>query len=125
MPVYPGAQTCSFLPDDQSDRRDLARQSETSHRHFHPFGEQRGVEILKGSGCNASQGGRTLEDVFQIMVMVGVEPSDSQHFFGTLQLSIQETIFGAGAGGQGQTAISPELPLGAETMRRLNQSDQQ
>ena len=40
-----------------------------------------------------------------------------------LQLPIQETIFGAGAGGQGQTAISPELPIGAETMRRLNQSD--
>ena len=57
--------------------------------------------------------------------MVGVEPADGHHFFGSLELAIQEAIFGAGSSGQGQSAVSPELPLGTETMRRLDQSDQQ
>ena len=52
-----GVETCSFLPDDQSDRRDFARQGETSHRRFHAFGEQRAVELLKGSCGDAGQSG--------------------------------------------------------------------
>src|SRR5258708_11897928 len=43
-----GVETSSFLPNEQSNGRDLARQGETSHRHFPSFGKQRGVEILKG-----------------------------------------------------------------------------
>jgi hypothetical protein len=31
-----GVETHSFLPDDQGDRRDLARQGETRHRGLHP-----------------------------------------------------------------------------------------
>ena len=118
-------ETCSFLPKDQSDRRDLARQRETSHRRFHPFGKQSGVEILKGSRRGTGQGGRTLEDIFQIMVMVGVETTDGQQSVGTLELAMQETVLGTGSRRQGQTAVGPELPLGAEAMRRLDQSDQQ
>jgi hypothetical protein len=33
-----GVETDSFLPDEQSDRRDLARQGEARHRGFHPIG---------------------------------------------------------------------------------------
>jgi len=34
-----GVETDSFLPHQQSDRRDLARQSEARHRGFHPSGD--------------------------------------------------------------------------------------
>jgi DNA-binding XRE family transcriptional regulator len=33
-----GVETHSFLPNQQSDRRDLARQGKTRHRRFHPSG---------------------------------------------------------------------------------------
>src|SRR6266853_1179869 len=120
-----GVETSSFLPNEQSNGRDLARQGETSHRHFPSFGEQRGVESLKGSCGNTGQSGRAFENVFQIVIMIGIEPASSHELFGTLQLPLQETIFGAGASGQRQTAVGPQLPFGAETMRRLDQSDQQ
>src|SRR5580700_1867586 len=114
-----GVETDSFLPNDQSDGCDLARQRETRHRHLHSFGEQSGVEILKGSWYDTGQGGRTFEDVFQIMVMVGVEPTDGQEFFGTLELSIHETVLGTGSSRQGQTAVGPELPLGTDPIRAV------
>jgi len=40
---------CSFLPDDESDRRYLSRQGEASHRRLHAFGEQALVEIVERS----------------------------------------------------------------------------
>src|SRR2546422_5242124 len=52
-----GVETFSFLPQGQSDRRDLARQGETGHRGPHPFGEQRGLEIdRKSTRLNSSHG---------------------------------------------------------------------
>src|SRR5216683_8411676 len=36
----------SFLPDDESDRRNLSRQGEASHCWLHAFGEQALVEIV-------------------------------------------------------------------------------
>ena len=59
------------------------------------------------------------------MVMVDIEPTGGQEFFGALELPIQKTVFSTGPRGQGQTAVSPELSLGAKMMRCLNQSDQQ
>src|SRR2546427_5741644 len=68
---------------------------------------------------------RTLEDIFQIVVVVGVESANGQEPFGALELALDKTVFPAAVGLQSQTAIGPELPLGAKAMRRLDQSDQQ
>src|ERR1022692_1155221 len=120
-----GVETCSFLPDNQNDRRDLARQGETSHRRFHPFGEQSGVEILEWSGNSSGPGRGTLEDIFQIVIVVGVEPANGQEFLGTFQLALHNSVFPAGRSLQRQTTVGPQLTLGAKTMRRLHQSNQQ
>jgi hypothetical protein len=72
MPVYPGAQTFSFLPNQQSDGCDLACQGETRQMRFHPSGNTSFVEILKGSRGGSRSRGRAFEDVFQIMIVVEV-----------------------------------------------------
>ena len=73
-----GVETYSFLPDQQSDGRDLARQREARHRRLHPFGNQSGVELLERSGDGSGSGRRALEDIFQIVIVIRVEPADRQ-----------------------------------------------
>ena len=38
----------------------------------------------------------TLEDIFQIVIMVAVEPADGQNFLGAFQLASDEAIFPTG-----------------------------
>src|SRR2546427_11054558 len=59
------------------------------------------------------------------VVVVGVEPAHGQEPFGALELALDKTGFPAAVGLQSQTAVGPELPLGAQEMWRLDQSDQQ
>ena len=59
------------------------------------------------------------------MIMVDVEPADGQNLLGAFQLATDEAIFSAGVSPQRQSTVSPQLPLGAEAIRRLYQSDQQ
>ena len=120
-----GVETHSFLPDQQSDRRNLARQGQARHRRLHSSGHQSGVELLQRSGDGSGSGGRTLEDIFQIVIVIAVEPADRQEFLRAFELSLHEAVFAAAGGLQSQTAVGPELPLGAKAMRRLNQSNQQ
>ena len=56
------------------------------------------MELLKGSTDGSGPGRGTLEDIFQIVIVVGVEPADSQEFLGTLQLALHESIFPTGGG---------------------------
>src|ERR1700691_6410916 len=111
-----GVETDSFLPDDQSDSRDLARQSEARHRWFHPLGHQSGMELVERSGDGSGPSRGTLEDIFQIVIVIGVEPANGQEFLGAFQLSLHESVFPARGGLQSQTTVGPQLPLGAETM---------
>src|ERR1700722_10743923 len=53
-----GVETDSFLPNDQSDGRDLAR-----HRWLHSLGYQRGVELLERSRNGSGPRRGSLEDV--------------------------------------------------------------
>jgi predicted nucleic acid-binding protein len=46
----------SFLPQDESDRRNLSRQGEPSHCRSHPLGEQALVEIVEWSLSAAGHG---------------------------------------------------------------------
>src|ERR1035437_2392139 len=114
---------CSFLPDDESDRRNLSRQGEASHRRLHAFREQALVEIVERSLAAAGHTSRTLEDGFHIMIMILIEPTQLLWFLGTLQLSSHVTVLRAVARLDRETAVGPQLPLGAETMRGLDQRD--
>jgi hypothetical protein len=70
-----GVEAHSFLPDDQSDGGDFARQGETRHRWLHSFGKQSRVELLERSGDSGGPNGCTLEDIFQIVVVVSAAHS--------------------------------------------------
>jgi len=98
-------ETCSFLPNQQSDRGNLARQGEACQVRFRSPGDAGFVEILKGSAVGGSPGGRTLEDIFQIMIVVAVESANGQDLLGALELSALETIFPAGVSLQCQADV--------------------
>ena len=98
---------CSFLPDDESDRRYLSRQGEASHRWLHTFREQALVEIVERSFAAAGHTRRTLEDGFHIVIMILIEPTQLLGFLGTLQLSGHVTVLRAVARLNRETAIGP------------------
>jgi hypothetical protein len=108
-------ETHSFLPDEQSDRGDLPRQSEARHRWLQPFGNKGSVEVLERPGDSSGPHGRTLKDIFQIVVMVFVEPADGYEFLGAIDLAFHEAVLPTRAGLQSQAAVGPELPLGEAT----------
>src|SRR5208282_4209177 len=107
-------ETHSFLPNQQSDRGDFPRQREARHRWLQPFGHKRGIKVLERPGDGSSPYGRSLKDIFQIVVMVLVEPADGQEFLGAFDLAFHEAVLPTDAGLQRQPAVRPELPLGAE-----------
>src|ERR1700722_13984107 len=119
-----GVETNSFLPDDQSDGRDLARQSEPRHRWLHPPGDQTGVELLEWSGNGSGPRRGTLEDFLQIVIVVGVEPANGHEFLGAFQPALYDSVFSTRGGFQCQTTVGPQLSLGAKTMWRLHQSNE-
>ena len=86
---------------------------------FHSSGNGSLVEVLERSSGSSRSRRCTLEDVFQIVVMVEVEPANGQDFLGTSELATDEAIFSAGIRPQRQATVSPELSLGAEAIRRL------
>jgi hypothetical protein len=71
----------------------LRGQSETCHRWFHAFGNQRRVELLERSGYCGGPDGGAFEDVFQIVIMILVESANGQDLLGTLELAMHHTIF--------------------------------
>src|SRR5260370_833583 len=118
-------ETHSFLPHDQSDGGDLARQSQTCHRWFHSFGKESRVELLEGPIDSSGPNGCTLEDIFQIVVMIFVEPADGYDLLGALELATHHAVFPAVACFQRQTAVGPQLSLAAESMRCLDEREQE
>ena len=96
---------CSFLPDDESDRRYLSRQGEASHRRLHAFGEQSLVEIVERSLPAAGHRRRTLEDGFHIVIMILIEPTNLLGLLRTLQLSAHVTVLRAVARIARQSAV--------------------
>ena len=78
-----GVEARSFLPNDQSDRGHLTRQREAGHRRPHAFGQQGLLEILERSCTDTGSHRSTLEDGFEIVVMVFIETTKHLGFLGT------------------------------------------
>jgi hypothetical protein len=90
-----GVETCSFLPYDQSNGCDLACQGQTRHGGLHPFGNESLVELLKRPLDRHGANGRTLENVFKIVVMVFVQPTNGEDLLRALELPALDAIFPA------------------------------
>src|SRR5579863_4864251 len=111
-----GVEAHSFLPDEQRDGRHLARQCQT--RHFRPdsLGHQRIVKLFERTRLRSGHGGSTLEEVFQFVIVVAIQPANRGWFLRALQLSLNEPLLGAAVRFDPKSAVAPELPLGTETM---------
>src|ERR1017187_2620556 len=87
-----GVETFLLFPKCQSNGRDLARQCQTRHLRLHALGQQTRVEIVEHSSATAGPGGRTLEDLFHLMVVISIQPTNLLRFLGALQLSTHKTV---------------------------------
>jgi hypothetical protein len=68
-----GVAAYSFFPDDQRDRCDLARYGQACHLRLYPFGDQRSVKLPEWSGLGSGYGRGTLEQIFEIVVMISIQ----------------------------------------------------
>src|ERR1700688_1932651 len=91
-----GVETNSFLPNDQGDGRNLARQGEARNRWLRASGNARLVEILERSAGSSRSRGRTFENIFQIVIMIFVQTPNGQEFLGTSELATHEPVFPTG-----------------------------
>ncbi len=120
-----GVETSSFFPKCQRNGRDLACQREASHIRFHPLSQQSCIKVLQWSGATTGAQGRTFEDILHRVVVILIQTTDLLWLFGTLQLSVYITMLRAVVRYHRQATVGPQLPLAAEPVRRLHQSQQQ
>src|SRR5436309_15075395 len=117
-------ETFSSLPTCQSNGRDFARQRQTSHLRLHALGQQSRVEIVEGSPPAAGPGGRTLEDLFHLMVVVLIETTELLGLLGAFQLSTNKAELRTVVRLNPQATIGPQLSLASEPVRGLHPRDQ-
>src|SRR5258707_15500986 len=117
-------ETFLLFPKCQGDGRDLARQRQTRHLRLHPFGQQTRVEIVERSRATTGPGGRTLEDLLHLMVVISIQPTNLLGFPGALHLSADKAVLRTVMGLNAQATVGPELRLAAEPVRGLHQPDQ-
>src|ERR1700752_1784582 len=114
-----GVEAHSSLPYDQYDRGNLPGQGETRHLRSDALGQQRCVELLKRTGFARCHDRRTLKQILQIVIAVAVQPANADLFLRSLQLSIDTPVIGAALCLDAKSEVRPYLPLGAETVRGL------
>ena len=90
-----GVERDSFLPNDQSDRRNFARQRQACHLWPHSFGHQSRVKFLERPRLGGRDDGCTLENVFQLVIVIAVEPAQRDWPLGRSQLPLDITMVGA------------------------------
>src|SRR5258708_14420660 len=117
-------ETFLLLPKCQRNGRDLARECQTRHLRLHAFGQQTRIEIVERSSGTAGPGGRTLEDLFHLMVVISIQTTNLLGFLGALQLSAHKAELRTVMGLNAQTTVGPQLTLAAKPVRSLHQRDQ-
>src|SRR5215471_13874088 len=115
----------SFFPKYQRNSCDLACQCKACHGWLGAFGERGLIKRLQGARPRTRSSSHCFEQTLQIVVMVLIETADGNQFLGASQLSFHIAVFRTDASLQSQSAVSPQLALGAKTMGSLNQSHQQ
>src|SRR5580700_10114910 len=79
-----GVETYLLLPDDQRDRGNLSCQGETRHRGLPSLSQQSLIEVTEWASSAAGSRGRTLEDRFQVMVVILIQTTKCRGSFGML-----------------------------------------
>src|ERR1700686_248507 len=92
---------------------------------LHSSGNTSFVEVLERARGRGRSRRCTLEDIFQIVIMVEVEPADGQDLLRAFKLATDDAVFPAAVSPQCQTTVGPQLSLGPEAVRCLHQCKQQ
>src|SRR6202167_3082449 len=96
-----------LFPKCQSNGCNLACQGQTRHLRLYALGQQSRVEIVERSPATASPGGRALEDLFHLMVVISIQPTNLLGFLGALHLSTHKAVLRTVVGLNAQTTIGP------------------
>src|SRR5215469_13791003 len=115
----------SFFPKCQRNGCDLAGQRKACHGWLDALGDRGLIKLLEWSGPDTRSGGYTFEQTFQIMVVIFIEAANGKHFLGAPQLALHIAPFCTDARLQSQSAIPPQLTLGAKTGGSLNDRHQE
>jgi hypothetical protein len=113
----------SLLPNGQSDRGDLARQSQARHLRSHSLGYSLIVKLLKRTILSSGHGGRTFEQILQIMIVIAIQPTNRDRLLVAPQRSIYTTVLGTAVVLDSEPDVGPELSLGTEPVRGLEERD--
>ena len=73
-----------LLPDDQCDRGNLPRQGQVRHRGFPPLSKQMLIEIVERPTAAADSGGCTLENIFEVVIVVLIQATKRYRFLRAL-----------------------------------------
>src|ERR1700740_3463 len=92
---------------------------------LHTSGKASLIKFLERSSGRGRTRRCPLENILQIVVVVKVEPADGQELLGAFELATNDAVCPTRVGPQGQSTVGPELPLGAKTVRCLDQRKQQ
>jgi len=79
---------------------------------------------LKRTGFAGGHDRRALKQILQIVIAVAVQSANGNLFPRSLQLPIDATVIGAALCLDAKTAETPQLPLGAKTVRGLQNAKQ-
>ena len=77
-----------------------------------------------GPGLVGGDDRRTLEQILQIVIVIACSVRESRPASSSVELSFHIPVIGAAVRLDAKTAVGPQLPLGAETVRGLQNTQQ-
>jgi hypothetical protein len=102
-----GVEAHSSLPHDQNDRGNLPGQGQPRHFRPHAFSQQFRIELREGTGLARGDDRRSLEKIFQIMIVISVQPANLDLLLFPFELSFYNMVISAAARLDTDTAIGP------------------
>ena len=94
-------------------------QGQTRHLWSPALGQQCSVELLEWTGLGRCDDHRSLKQILQIVIVVLVQAANGHSLLHLLQLPVDMAVIGAAARLDRKTTDTPQLPLGAKTVRCL------
>ena len=76
-----GVEAHSSLPHDQNDRGNLPGQGQPRHFRPHALSQQFRIELREGTRLGRGDDRRSLEKIFQIVIVISVQPANLDRFF--------------------------------------------
>src|SRR5947209_4611992 len=97
----------------------------TRHRRPHPLLHPSHIEVVQRTRTCAGRDGGTFEKILHILIVVVIQTAHGDALTVALQFASDVAVLAAVMCLDCETAVGPELPLGAETVGCLQQCHQQ